>query len=359
MARRGVLGGPRGLRPSGLQHRGADRAGAVVQVAAPLRTGIWFAGGQTVGEMADLSEAAERRGVDSVWIAESLLARDAFVALTAIAVSTERVLLGTGIVNPYTRHPSQLAASFSTLDDASGGRALCGIGIGARDGIASLGFDTSRPLAAARESVELIRSLLAREAPEHHGRKFTSDGARLGFKPDREELPVYLAATGPKMCALAGEIADGIYLPCGSEQFLRGAIGQSMERRDPGKMFDVACQALVSVDEDAEAAAARVRPTLGFILTEPNAEKVLESNGLDPAGAQPIRDALGEGGVRAMSAAIGDDIVDALAIAGPPDRCLARLRAMVACGVTHPQASLLGGDPDQLFDVLAKLKEEA
>ena len=130
------------------------------QVAVPeasrLQIGVWFQGGLALGRTVELAQAAEAEGVDAIWVAEGPIARDAFVTLTAIAGVTERVQLGTGVVNPYTRHPAQLAASFATLDEFSAGRAICGLGIGARDYLVPLGYDVSRPLATAFSAVDVV-----------------------------------------------------------------------------------------------------------------------------------------------------------------------------------------------------------
>jgi hypothetical protein len=115
----------------------------------------------------------------------------------------------------------------------------------------------------------------------------------------------------------------------------------------------------LAVDSDVEAARARVRAGIGFILWEPNAEGVLEANGLDPTIAGRIRDGLAADGVRGLVAAVDDEVVDALTIAGDPAYCLGRLRAAVALGVTHPTVSLLGDDPTPALEVLASLRDVA
>jgi 5,10-methylenetetrahydromethanopterin reductase len=184
--------------------------------AAPLLTGVWFQGGLRVGAAVELAVQAEAADVDSVWVAEGPVARDAFVTLSAIAAATSRVELATGVVNPFTRHPAQLAASFATLDELSGGRAVCGVGIGARDFLIPLGADVAKPLTTAREMLSILRRLLAREVVDLDGTKFQLDAVRLGFRPPRGDIPIFLAATGPRMCGLAGREADGIYLLYGT-----------------------------------------------------------------------------------------------------------------------------------------------
>jgi 5,10-methylenetetrahydromethanopterin reductase len=307
----------------------------------------------------ELARVAEAAGVDSIWVAEGPVARDAFVTLTAIACATSRVELGTGVVNPFTRHPAQLAASVATLDEAAGGRAICGLGIGARDYLIPLAFDVSKPLTTAREMLELVRRLLRREVVELDGVKFRVDAVRLGFKPARSEIPIYLAATGPKMCALAGEQADGIYLLYGTRSYIEGALRLAATDRPQGKPFAVASPILMAVDDDPEAARQRVKPGIGLILTEPNGEEMLEANGLDPAFAQRIRAGLADSGIRGLAAAVDDQIVDKLAIAGSAATCLERLGAAVEWGVTEPQVLLAGDDPKATLRVLEELKRVA
>ncbi|HEY1713072.1 MAG TPA: LLM class flavin-dependent oxidoreductase [Solirubrobacteraceae bacterium] len=324
-----------------------------------LRTGVWFQGGLRVSASAELAVAAEAAGVDAVWVAEGPVARDALITLSAIASATSRVQLGTGVVNPHTRHPAQLAASFATLDELSGGRAVCGVGIGARDFLIPLGADVSRPLATAREMVTVLRGLLAREVVTLQGDKFRLDGVRLGFRPVRDGIPIVLAATGPRMCALSGELADGIYLMYGTEAYVRTSIELALGARRDSPQFTVASPILMAVDEDAAAARGRLKPGIGLMLTEPNGEGMLEANGLDPALAQRIRDGLAEGGIRALGAAVDDQIVDRLTIAGTPAECLQRLEQAVHWGINQPQVLLTGEDPSPALGILSELKRGA
>jgi 5,10-methylenetetrahydromethanopterin reductase len=330
---------------------------AQVEASPQLKLGVWFPGGQSPQEMARLAAAAEVAGLDSVWVAETPLARDAFVCLAAIAGATAKVELGTAIANPYIRHPAQLASAFATLDELSEGRAVCGVGIGVRDQLALLGYDVARPLRAARESVEMLRALLARETVETVGEKFTIESGRLGFRPVRPAIPIYMAATGPKMCALAGEIADGIYLPCGTPELISRAIGDAREGLPDGKPFEVAWQALVGVDPEVEVAKRQVRPGIGFILTEPNGESILKESGIDPDRAGAIRAALAEGGVRAMCEQVDDEILDRLTVYGDAEECARQLAGFAGLGVTHITASVVGADPSGVFAALAALRE--
>jgi 5,10-methylenetetrahydromethanopterin reductase len=324
-----------------------------------LRTGVWFQGDLGVGRAVELARVAEDAGADAIWVAEGPAARDAFVTLTAIASATSRVELGTGVVNPFTRHPSQLAASFATLDEASNGRAVAGLGIGARDYLVPLGFDTSKPLATARETLELVRRLLAREVVDHAGLKFRLDSVRLGFEPPRARIPVYLAATGPRMSALAGELADGIYLLYGTQEYVENVLRHATKDRPADRPLQVASPILMAVGDKREDARTRVKVGIGLVLTEPSGEVMLEANGLDPAHAQRIRDAVASSGVRALGTAVDDAIADRLTIVGTPSECVERLEQAVSWGITQPLVLLTREDPGPALRVLQELRRVA
>jgi 5,10-methylenetetrahydromethanopterin reductase len=332
--------------------------GEVIPIARaePLRTGVWFQGGLNVGAATELATRAEAAGVDSVWAAEGPVSRDAFITLAAIAAKTTRVELGTGVVNPFTRHPAQLAASFATLDELSGGRAVCGIGIGARDFLTPLGADVSRPLTTAKEMLSIVERLLAREVVQHDGVKFTITSVRLGFRPPRERMPIFLAATGPNMCSLAGQVADGIYLMYGTRDYVERSLAQARQQRQADRPLGVASPILMAVENDAHTARARLKPGIGLMLTEPNGEGMLEANGLDRSLAQRIRDGLAEGGVKALTQAVDDSIIDRLTITGTHADCVSRLEEAVAWGINQPQVLLAGEDPGPALRVLADLR---
>lgn len=320
------------------------------------RSGVWFQGGSDAGATTELAVRAEAAGADSVWVAEGPVARDAFVALSSIATATERVTLGTGVVNPFTRHPAQLAASFASLDELSGGRAVCGLGIGARDFLTPLGVDVSRPLSAAREMLFIVRRLLAREDVTIAGKNFSLHHVRLGFRPLREAVPIYLAATGPKMCALAGKDADGIYLMYGVERYVRAALDAAHGARGTALPLRAASPVPLAVDEGDESAKTRLKIAIGLMLTEPNGESMLIANDIEPEFAQRIRDGLGQGGIKGLGAAVDDVILERLAIYGPHAYCVERLEEARSWGINEPQILLIGGDPTAALAVLKDFK---
>jgi 5,10-methylenetetrahydromethanopterin reductase len=323
-----------------------------------VRPGVWFQGGLKVQVASELAKRAEDAGVESIWLAEGPIARDALITLASIATVTSRAELATGVVNPFTRHPAQLAATFATLDELSNGRVTCGIGVGARDGLIPLGVDVSKPYTASREMLEIVRRLLARDDVVIDGTVFRLDHVRLGFRPVRQDIPIVLAATGPKMCALAGEAADGIYLMYGSREYVEGSLQLAREARTAEAPFRVASPILLAVDHGDESAKAGLKIGIGLMLTEPNGEGMLAANGLAPELAQRIRDGLAQGGVKALPGAVDDSILDRLTIYGTHAQCIERLKEAVEWGISEPQLLLTGDDPTPQLAVISDLRAE-
>ena len=154
---------------------------------------------------------AESRGFEAVWQAESRLVRDAIVPMAAYAAVTERLKVGSGVINNWTRNIGLLAATFLTLDDLAPDRVLCGIGAWWDPLAKNVGIDRKKPLTAMRETVTVMKRLLAMERVTFHGEFHHVDGIELDVVHGRREprnVPVYIGETGDNMMEMTGEIAD-------------------------------------------------------------------------------------------------------------------------------------------------------
>jgi 5,10-methylenetetrahydromethanopterin reductase len=325
-----------------------------------VTTGVWMLGGQSITEMVQLAVQAEERGVDSVWVPDGYYGRDPFIALTAVAGATSTIALGTGITSPYLRHPTMLATTFATLDEISRGRVICGMGSGSRDQLAELGITSRSPLGAMRESVAILRSMLAGQRIDLDGTTFTAHVTRLGFRPTRPSVPVVIAAMGPKMCALAGEIADGVFLQYGSQESIRTAcasVKEGMARRcDPVGRYRFSVATMMSVHRDRATAIDQIRSTVGRLITEPGAEAFLTANGLDPGAAERVRTGLKDGGSRGMAAAVTDEVATTLAAAGTVEDCCEALRRTVEAGGNDLVVTLRGDQAELGLRVLEMIR---
>ena len=162
-----------------------------------------------------LVQYAEQRGFVAVWQADSRLVREVTVAMAAFLSVTDRITVGAGVIDIWTRNPARLASLFSTLDDLAPGRVVMGVGAWWEPLATKVGVKRRRPLGAMREVVEAVRALLADELVTYHGTHVDLDGVELDYvhQPRRpKDVPIYVGATGMKMMELAGEIGDGVVL---------------------------------------------------------------------------------------------------------------------------------------------------
>ena len=178
-------------------------AALYLQDAHPIREGMAFA------------QYAEAKGFEAVWQAESRLVREATVPMAAFACVTERIKVGSGVVDCWSRNPARLAATFSTLDDLAPGRVILGIGAWWDPLAAKVGISRARPLTVMREIVAAVRALLHNETVTFDGDYVHLDGVELDYVYQErrpKDVPIYIGATGMQMMELAGEIADGVVL---------------------------------------------------------------------------------------------------------------------------------------------------
>jgi 5,10-methylenetetrahydromethanopterin reductase len=292
---------------------------------------IWL--DRPISECVELAVAAEAAGLSEVWLPDHYFLRDAFAAQALMAKRTTRIRLGTAVVSPLLRHPALLASSTATINELSGGRAVIGIGVGGFEFGSHLRMTVPRPLSVVRDSVEIVRALSASEA-NVRGRDFTATGAKLMWTAGT--FPVYLAARGPKMLELAGEIADGVIthgLAGTHLDFCRGRLatgaaraGRTADACDLTMMFDV------EIDQDEAAAIERLRPRCTVMAGGAYAEEMIPIFGLDREHVMPLRAAVRAGDPRAASL-VTDDMVRAFTVAGPPGLVAERLAAMGEAGV--------------------------
>src|SRR5512136_2727885 len=163
----------------------------------------------------DYVRYAEQRGFEAVWQAESRLVRDAIVPMAAYAAVTNKLKVGSGVINNWTRNIGLLAATFLTLDDLAPNRIICGLGAWWDPLARNVGIDRKKPLTAMKETILTMRRLLNMERVTFHGEFVHVDGIELDVVHGRREprhVPIMIGATGEQMMVLTGEIADGVVL---------------------------------------------------------------------------------------------------------------------------------------------------
>jgi probable F420-dependent oxidoreductase len=291
----------------------------------------------TMRQLIDLARLAEAHGYESIWVPEGS-GKEAFSQLTAYALSTEHVQLGTGIATIYSRTPSLLAMTAGTLDQVSGKRAILGLGIGHREGIEQgHGVAFGKPLRRMREYVGVIRAILqGAKIPE--GTQVPVKGFRLEFTPERPTLPIYIAALGPQMCQLAGEIADGVLMNWATTAYVKEAIanihrGAARAGRRPEDVA-IACYIRGAVGPDENLIKqALARETVRYISMNFYRQMFDQSGFAEETEA--VMKALPQG-VDAAAERISERMLASVAIWGSPERSRRRLGEYRSLGVGHP-----------------------
>ena len=292
-------------------------------------------------ELIECVRAADACGYDSFWMPEAW-EREAFTMLTELAGRTERIHLCTGIINVFSRSPALIAMSAATLDEISGGRFRLGLGTsGARVIEDFHGVPYNKPLTRIRETIQIVRTLLAREAVDFKGECFELHRFKLGFKPLRSDIPIFVAGLTPKSLRQIGEIADG-WLPThwprasladGNAEIRAGA---ESFKRDPSQI-EIAPFVNVVVSDDLNKARNQARLPLAYYIGGMGDYYHDSISRLGFAEeANGIRDLWRAGHRKSAIAAVTDEMVDAIAICGSVERCRMLLDEMYSQGATLP-----------------------
>src|SRR5215468_4146363 len=181
----------------------------------PDRVALYLQDAHELPQAIQYVQYAEERGFEAVWQAESRLVRDAVVPMAAFAATTRKIKVGSGVINNWTRNAALIASTYLTLDDLAPDRIICGIGAWWDPLATNVGIQRTKPLLAMREAVTVVRELLAMKRVSFHGEFVNVTDIELDIVHGRRQprrVPIYIGATGMKMMALSGEIADGVLL---------------------------------------------------------------------------------------------------------------------------------------------------
>jgi len=329
----------------------ADRVALYLQDAHPLADAMEYV------------QYAELCGFEAVWQAESRLVRDAIVPMAAFAAVTSRIKVGSGVINNWTRNAAVIAATFLTLDDLAQDRIYCGIGAWWDPLAAKVGIERRKNLLAMREVVTVVRRLLNRERVSFEGEFVRMDDVELDVVHGRKEprnVPIYIGATGPKMMALTGEIADGAVLNyLVSPKYNEMAMAQlEIGARKAGKSIDeidrpqlVVC----SVDNDRASALDNARKLVTqYLGQQPHIMKAsgVSQDLLDEINQVLTWPATEEEILEAMKL-VPDDVVQMITASGTPAEVKAKVREYIAAGATCPILYPLGDDVRLMIDTFA------
>ncbi len=311
----------------------------------------------------DYVRYAEAHGFEAVWQAESRLVRDAIVPMAAYAAVTERLKIGSGVINNWTRNIGLLAATFLTLDDLAPDRIICGIGAWWDPLARNVGIERRKPLTAMRETIVVLRRLLNMERVTFHGEFHHVDGIELDVVHGRREprhVPIMIGATGDQMMELAGEIGDGVllnycvppeYNDRAMESLEKGAskAGRSLDEIDRPQL--VVC----SVDHDGAKAIDTTRELLTqYLAQQPH---IAKASGVSPEVVAEIQSILGwpatHEQIRRAKHLVPEELIHRITASGTPEEARLKVNEYRKRGCTCPVLYPVGGDVRLLVDTFS------
>lgn len=329
----------------------------------PERVALYLQDAHELRDGLDYVRYAEERGFEAVWQAESRLVRDAIVPMAAYAAVTERLKVGSGVINNWTRNIGLLASTFLTLDDLAPNRIICGIGAWWDPLARNVGIDRKKPLLAMKETVLILRRLLNMERVTYHGETIHVDGIELDVVHGRREprhVPIMIGATGDKMMELTGEIADGAVLNyCVPPEYNDKALelldagakraGRRFEEIDRPQL--VVC----SVDHDRDKAIDTTRGLLTqYLAQQPH---IAKASGVSDEVVQSIQSILGwpatHEQIQKAKHLVPEELIHKITASGTPDEARAKVAEYRKHGSTCPILYPVGGDVRLLIDTFA------
>jgi len=294
----------------------------------------------------DMAREAEARGFDAIWQADTRLARDGIVLMSAFLATTQKLVLGTGVLPIWTRNPAVIAATFATLYEMAPDRVICGLGAWWEPIASQVGVTRRQPLQAMREYTEVIRQLFTMQEVTYKGEFVQVEGIKLDVihgDTSPRPIPIYIGATGPKMLELTGEIADGCVLnymvspayikeACGLLDVGARRVGKTVANIDRPQLI------VCSLSDDRQAALDEARAlVVQYLAQEPH---IMKASGVSEDLLNAVHQVLGwpatkEQVQRAMQL-VPDSVVQLITAAGTPDECRAKVREYMEAGCTCP-----------------------
>lgn len=335
-------------------------------MAVPFRIGVMQLTMEPLDEMLASARAMDEAGIDTIWLAEAypwwrkhqMEARSSTVVSALMARETKRLTIGWGIISPFTRHPVQAAMDARVVQEAAGpGRFLLGFGT-SKIFLNNIkrGGEKISTLGAMRDSVEIVRRYLEGDAFEYDGTVFSASIPALSDEAHtpRGAVPLYVAATAPKMQALGGEIAEGVLTPSITTpdfvRYTRGnmALGAATAGKDAAGL-DLGCTVVASIGSDRDEGRDGAREIAGMYLANKvqnirgAADTLLDLARIDPEEIRPVAEAMERGGRLAAKEQVTDSLLDRCKpIAGTASDCIAAIEEYRDAGASHIMLELWG-----------------
>jgi 5,10-methylenetetrahydromethanopterin reductase len=329
----------------------------------PFRIGVMQLTMEPVDEMLATARALDEHGFDTIWLAEAypwwrkhqMEARSSTVVSALMAQATERLTIGWGIISPFTRHPVQVAMDARVVQELAPGRFILGFGT-SKIFLNNALMQTNKTLGPMRDAVTIVRGVLSGEAFRYDGDTWSADVPAMNADAPHDVPPVYVAATAPKMQALAGEIGDGCLTPSITTPAFVGYTRDNVQAD-----IDIGCTIVASIAEDRDDGRDGAREIAGMYLANKvqnikgAADTLLELAGIDVEEIRPVAEAMERGGRLAAKEQVTDEILDKCKpIAGTPGDCIGAIEEYRDAGCTHVMLELWGAKRHEQIRLFAE-----
>ena len=305
----------------------------------------------SVKQVLQCTEMLSETKIDSVWIPETW-GMENFSMLSAVANNTKHQKIGSSIINIYSRSPSTISMGAATIDSLSDGRLILGLGTSSVPIVEDFhGGVFENPVQRMREYVEIIQLSLRKKQINYSGKIFNLKNFTLLIEPNRELIPIYLAAINQKMVNLTWEIADGVIFYLRPIEEMKKTISKMQSQ----KKIDVTCQIITCVSENSEEAVKRARKTIAFYISVGKIyREFLKKNGFE-TDTSNIFEEFKKSGFKSNHELVTDHMLKSLCIAGTPDESKLQLQKFRDAGIDLPIIQFNPiGDAIESFSLLKK-----
>ncbi|KEQ57108.1 510-methylenetetrahydromethanopterin reductase protein [Marine Group I thaumarchaeote SCGC AAA799-B03] len=305
----------------------------------------------SVNEVLNCAEKISKTQTDTIWVPETW-GMESFSMLSAVSSRTSTQNIGSSIINIYSRSPAAIAMGAVTVDTISNGRVILGLGTSSLPIVETFhGYKFEKPLQRMEEYVEIIKLITSGKPINYSGKFFNLKNFTLLIKPQRESIPIYIAAVNQKMVELTWRVGDGVIFYLRPKNEMRETIQKMQSQRK----IDVTCQIITCVSENSDEAIERVKKTLAFYISVGKIyREFLAKNGFENETAN-IFEEFKKSGFKSNHELVSDSMLKELTICGTPEECKKQLDVFMQTGIDLPIIQFNPvGDTMTSFEVLQK-----
>ncbi len=286
----------------------------------------------SIDEVLQCSEIISKTKTDTIWVPETW-GMENFSMLGVVSAKTSAQKIGSSIINIYSRSPSTIAMGAATVDTLSNGRLILGLGTSSIPIVESFhGTKFEKPVQRMKECVEIIRLALSEKQINYDGEIFKLNNFTLLIKPQRNQIPIYVAAINKKMVDLAWNVGDGVIFYLRPLKEMKETISKMQSK----KKIDVSCQLITCVSENSEEAIQRAKKTIAFYVSVGEIyREFLAKNGYSPE-TENIFEEFKKSGFKSNHELVTDSMLQSLAICGTSEQCKQQLENFIKIGIDQP-----------------------